>query len=128
MAGMPSRVIERGNELLHQLEASHNAGTLGKQNLDAACLPDRQGSSMLDKKGKGKKQNPVSSIQYPVSSIQYPVSSIQHPASGYQLSFIQLDDPTLLQIKEDILNTDINTLTPVEALMKLNEIKKLLGK
>lgn len=46
----------------------------------------------------------------------------------YQLSFIQLDDPLLLQIKEDILNTDINTLTPVEALMKLNEIKKMLGK
>jgi DNA mismatch repair protein MutS len=48
--------------------------------------------------------------------------------NDYQLSFIQLDDPLLLQIKEDILNTDINTLTPVEALMKLNEIKKLLGK
>ncbi len=46
----------------------------------------------------------------------------------FQLSFIQLDDPLLQQIKEDILNTDINTLTPVEALMKLNEIKRLLGK
>ena len=45
-----------------------------------------------------------------------------------QLSFIQLDDPLLLQIKEDILNTNIDTLTPVEALMKLNEIKKLLNK
>ena len=43
-----------------------------------------------------------------------------------QLSFIQLDDPLLLQIKEDILNTNIDTLTPVEALMRLNEIKKLL--
>ena len=43
-----------------------------------------------------------------------------------QLSFIQLDDPLLLQIKEDILNTNIDTLTPVGALMKLNEIKKLL--
>jgi DNA mismatch repair protein MutS len=47
---------------------------------------------------------------------------------AYQLSFIQLEDPLLLQIKEDILNTDINTLTPVEALMKLNEIKKLIDK
>jgi DNA mismatch repair protein MutS len=47
---------------------------------------------------------------------------------NYQLSFIQLDDPLLLQIKEDILNTDINTLTPIEALMKLNEIKNLLNK
>lgn len=45
----------------------------------------------------------------------------------FQLSFIQLDDPLLHQIKADILNTNIDTLTPVEALMKLNEIKKLLG-
>ena len=54
------------------------------------------------------------------------------PASNtqddFQLSFIQLDDPLLLQIKEDILNIDINTLTPVEALMKLNQIKNLLRK
>jgi DNA mismatch repair protein MutS len=49
-------------------------------------------------------------------------------SGDYQLSFIQLEDPLLLQIKEDILATDINTLTPVEALMKLNEIKRLLGK
>lgn len=47
---------------------------------------------------------------------------------NYQLSFFQLDDPLLEQIKEDILGIDINTLTPVEALMKLNEIKRLLGK
>ncbi len=46
----------------------------------------------------------------------------------FQLSFIQLNDPLLEQIKQDILNTDIDTLTPVEALLKLNEIKKLLGK
>jgi DNA mismatch repair protein MutS len=45
-----------------------------------------------------------------------------------QLSFIQLDDPILLKIRDDILNTDVDNLTPVEALMKLNEIKKLLGK
>ena len=50
------------------------------------------------------------------------------PEEPMQLSFIQLDDPLLLQIKEDILNTNIDTLTPVEALMKLNEIKNLLNK
>ena len=44
-----------------------------------------------------------------------------------QLSIFQLDDPVLEQIKQDILNTDINTLTPVEALMKLNEIKNIVG-
>ena len=43
-----------------------------------------------------------------------------------QLSFFNLDDPLLEQIKEEILHLDINTLTPVEALMKLNEIKRML--
>ncbi len=47
---------------------------------------------------------------------------------AYQLSFFQLDDPLLVRIKDDILQTDIDQLTPVEALMKLNEIKRLLGK
>jgi DNA mismatch repair protein MutS len=46
----------------------------------------------------------------------------------YQLSFIQLDDPLLLQIKDEILNTHIDTLTPVEALLKLHEIRKMLVK
>ena len=45
-----------------------------------------------------------------------------------QLSFFQLDDPVLEEIRDDINNLDIDSLTPVEALMKLNEIKKLLGK
>lgn len=45
-----------------------------------------------------------------------------------QLSFFNLDDPLLVEIKEEIIDLDINTLTPVEALMKLNEIKRLLTK
>jgi DNA mismatch repair protein MutS len=44
-----------------------------------------------------------------------------------QLSFFNLDDPLLEEIKEEIINLDINTLTPVEALMKLNEIKRMIG-
>lgn len=47
---------------------------------------------------------------------------------GMQLSFIQLDDPTLLEIKDKILDIDIDTLTPIEALLKLNEIKKIVSK
>lgn len=45
----------------------------------------------------------------------------------FQLSFFQLNDPVLEQIRQEILRTDINTLTPVEALIKLNEIKKITG-
>ena len=47
--------------------------------------------------------------------------------AAMQLSFFQLDDPVLEQIRDEITKIDINTLTPVEALMKLNEIKKLTG-
>ncbi len=88
MAGMPSKVIERANELLYQLEKSH-------------------ANKVLTKKTKkfGKKISRQNDLQ---------------------LSFIQLDDPLLEQIRDDLLNIDINTLTPIEALMKLNEIKKLL--
>jgi len=53
---------------------------------------------------------------------------LQSVQNEMQLSFFNLDDPLLEQIKEEILDLDINTLTPVEALMKLNEIKRLLTK
>lgn len=48
------------------------------------------------------------------------------PQSGVQLSFFQLDDPVLCQIRDEILNLDINNLTPVEALNKLNDIKRIV--
>ena len=53
---------------------------------------------------------------------------LQATQNEMQLSFFNLDDPLLEQIKEEITHLDINTLTPVEALMKLNEIKRLLTK
>jgi DNA mismatch repair protein MutS len=56
------------------------------------------------------------------------LSGIKAANDELQLSFFNLDDPLLQDIKEEILSIDINTLTPVEALMKLNEIKRMLGK
>ncbi len=47
---------------------------------------------------------------------------------GVQLSFFQLDDPVLCQIRDEILGLDINNLTPIEALNKLNDIKRIVGK
>jgi DNA mismatch repair protein MutS len=47
--------------------------------------------------------------------------------SDYQLSFFQLNDPVLESVKDELIKVDINTLTPVEALMKLNDIKRMLG-
>jgi DNA mismatch repair protein MutS len=46
---------------------------------------------------------------------------------GIQLSFFNLEDPVLMQIRDEIKRIDINTLTPIEALNKLNEIKKICG-
>ena len=51
---------------------------------------------------------------------------ISKGSAGMQLSFYQLDDPVLSQVRDEILNLDINNLTPVEALNKLNEIKKIV--
>ncbi len=56
------------------------------------------------------------------------LSGIKSASDELQLSFFNLDDPLLEEIKEEIVNIDINTLTPVEALMKLNEIKRMLVK
>jgi DNA mismatch repair protein MutS len=55
------------------------------------------------------------------------VKVIAKNREGMQLSFFQLDDPVLKQIRDEIKNIDINNLTPMEALNKLNEIKKLTG-
>jgi DNA mismatch repair protein MutS len=84
MAGMPSEVIKRANDILNSLEKSEHENLTKNLNLSV-----------------GK-------------------------TDAVQLSFITLDDPLLLQIKDDILNTDINSLTPVEALTKLDKIKSLL--
>ena len=89
MAGMPSSVIDKANEILIQLENSHSSEKLSNK------------AKEITKRNQQQKD--------------------------FQLSFIQLNDPLLEQIKQDILNIDIDTLTPVEALMKLNEIKKIIG-
>ena len=56
------------------------------------------------------------------------LTGIKAEKEELQMSFFNLDDPLLEEIKEEILNLDINTLTPIEAMMKLNEIKRMLSK
>ena len=56
-----------------------------------------------------------------------PTAEIAQSREGMQLSFFQLDDPVLCQIRDEILGLDINNLTPMEALNKLNDIKKIVG-
>ncbi|MBK7309368.1 MAG: DNA mismatch repair protein MutS [Sphingobacteriaceae bacterium] len=103
MAGMPRIVIERANVILQKLEKEH------EMELELANANGVEGG---------------------MKKVAAPKVSSNNGAlrdEEMQLSFFQMSDPVLQKIKEDILNTDINTLTPVEALMKLNEIKKTLG-
>jgi DNA mismatch repair protein MutS len=85
LAGMPSKVVNRANEVLKTLEKSRSRG---------------------NSKGKTKALTD----------------------ENMQLSFFQLDDPVLENIREELTKIDVNTLTPIEALMKLNSIKKMIGK
>jgi len=61
------------------------------------------------------------------NSLSKPIDEIADHREGLQLSFFQLDDPVLKQIRDEIKNLDINKLTPIDALNKLNEIKKITG-
>jgi DNA mismatch repair protein MutS len=56
------------------------------------------------------------------------LNGIKSEKEEMQMSFFNLDDPLLEEIKEEIVNLDINAITPVEALMKLNEIKRMLSR
>lgn len=85
LAGMPSKVVNRANEILKTLEAT------------------RTQDGGKDKVKRVTEEN-------------------------LQLSFFQLDDPVLENIREELTKIDIDTLTPIEALMKLNAIKKMIGK
>ena len=55
-----------------------------------------------------------------------PLAEVSENRGGMQLSFFQLDDPILCQIRDEILNLDVNNLTPIEALNKMNDIKKIV--
>lgn len=97
MAGMPKAVVERAGKVLHHLERTH-AGALEEDGAEAAKVPARKAQADLAALGREP-----------------------------QLSFFQLDDPALEGIREELESVDINNLTPVEALMKLNEIKRMAG-
>lgn len=59
--------------------------------------------------------------------ISKPIKDIKENREGYQLSFFQLDDPVLSQVRDEIKSLDVNNLTPMEALNKLNEVKKIVS-
>ena len=58
--------------------------------------------------------------------IKKPIKDFVEKQEGYQLSFFHLDAPILSQVRDEIINIDVNNLTPIDALNKLNEIKKIV--
>lgn len=113
MAGMPPRVIDRAKAVLEDLERQR-----------------RNGSSAHDASdGGGSALSADSPDTTAVSAATAPASGSASAGSekSMQLSFFQLDDPVLKDIRDQIKDLDINSLTPIEALNKLNEIKKLSG-
>ena len=62
-----------------------------------------------------------------VGTVGKPTAEIAQSREGMQLSFFQLDDPVLCQVRDEILGLDVNNLTPLEALNKLNDIKKIVS-
>lgn len=60
--------------------------------------------------------------------VAHQMERVAQSAEGMQLNFFQLDDPVLCQIRDEIMNLDVNNLTPIEALNKLDQIKRILGK
>ena len=98
IAGMPKEVVGRAEEILQSLEASRADNVSVK---DAGCAKNKK---KFEKYSKGRvKQDAV------------------------QLSFFQLDDPLVASLRHNIENININELTPLEALNKLNQLKRMLG-
>lgn len=93
LAGLPSNVVNRANEILAQLEQNNS----------------REGLSTVETDKKKSKKVVKEKCE-----------------DGIQLSFFQLDDPVLSQVRNEILDLDVNNLTPLEALNKLNDIKRII--
>ena len=96
LGGMPQSITQRATEILVQLEEAH--------------IHEVTGLGTEIKITKAKKPNPTTT----------------EGVQGVQMSFFQLDDPVLSDIRERLLQVDINSLTPLEALNKLSEIQRLL--
>ncbi len=101
MAGMPLSVVSRADEILRNLELAYGNNEI------VAATPAKSRS----------RRAAAHAVR----------EAAENPTQGMQLSMFQLDDPVLVQIRDQIKGIDINSLTPLEALNKLNEIKKITG-
>ncbi len=113
MAGMPARVIERAEAILSSLERAAGAadGEDGDGSVACASVPSGvRAAAKPSGRGKGRK-----------------TAAAGEHLPGVQLSMFQLEDPVLVQIRDQIRGLDIDSLTPIQALNMLNDIKRITG-
>ena len=106
---------------LRKLERGGSAHSFGIHVAEIAGMP----KSIVKRANVILKQLESDNAQ--VGTVGKPTTEIAQSREGMQLSFFQLDDPVLCQIRDEILGLDVNNLTPVEALNKLNDIKKIVA-
>jgi DNA mismatch repair protein MutS len=99
MAGIPQSITRRADAILARMESSAGRELIGKP----VHEPVHEPAEKAEKVEKAEKRE-----------------------GGYQLSFFQLDDPVLSRVRDEIAHLDVNNLTPLEALNKLNEIRKIV--
>tara|TARA_B110000459_G_scaffold204068_1_gene263953 strand:- start:6925 stop:9582 length:2658 start_codon:yes stop_codon:yes gene_type:complete len=105
LAGMPRPLVRRAEEVLKKLEANRNDN--GKPS----------------KKGEPK----VYPVKLPIASDDLSEMDNMAAEPGVQMSFFKLDDPALEDVRDRLLDLDIDNLTPLDALLKLHEIRKVVG-
>lgn len=117
IAGMPKSIVNRANAILRQLEADNAGVGVDESGAEVSAeAPSENAAATTVTSVKRRKGGKLSTRNI----------ASQSSVQGVQLSFFQLDDPVLCQIRDEIIGLDINNLTPVEALNKLNEIKKIV--
>ena len=117
IAGMPKSIVNRANAILRQLEADNAGVGVDESGAEASAeAPSENAAAATVTSVKRRKGGKLSTRNI----------ASQSSVQGVQLSFFQLDDPVLCQIRDEIIGLDINNLTPMEALNKLNEIKKIV--
>ena len=112
MAGMPQSIVSRATEILTNLESVYGNNEIGEKEEKPTDKAEEQPVAPSRRKKRQPSARQVADVAQ---------------QGSMQLSMFQLDDPVLVQIRDQIKGLDINSLTPLEALNKLNEIKKITG-
>ena len=128
MAGMPRWVVDRAEQMLHSMEAANRDSGSNRPETDGGKGRKPKKSESGEHTADGTQNSKADAV---LDMMKRSARKTKAPdpaqAPGMQLSMFQLDDPVLKQIRDEIKGLDIYGLTPLEALNKLNEIKKITG-